>query len=249
MRKLIPRGLGWPAVVAALLLSMVPLLAQNLPQDMPWARQFGTARVDSANGVVALDGNLYVVGEVIGALPGQTAQGLNDRNAFVRLYDTNGKERWTRQFGSASAGNDVATSVAAFGVSVYVGGWTTGALAGQAKTGPNDNAFVAKYNIEGDAVWTRQFGTQSTVQALGVAADASGVYVAGAIDCCGSPFPGIVSTPGADAFLRKYDHEGTELWTQQFGAGDPDRATAVAVDGTGAYVIGSTGGNFAGPAA
>jgi len=62
MRRLIVGELGWPAVALALLLSMAPLLAKDRPQDMPWARQFGTARVDSANGVVALDGNLYVVG-------------------------------------------------------------------------------------------------------------------------------------------------------------------------------------------
>ena len=218
------------------------LVAQAPREEKSWAHQFGTTRPDQATGVVAVDGQVYVVGDVIGALPGQTAQGPNDRNAFIRRYDPDGKELWTRQFGSPAGAHDSATGIAVSGFAIYVAGWTSGVLADQQKVGTQDSAFVRRYNVEGDAVWTRQFGTEARVQALGVAADASGVYVTGSIDCCGFPFPGTLGTSGADAFLRKYDSEGNELWTRQFGTGDSDRATAVAVDGTGVYVIGVTGG-------
>ena len=46
------------------------------------------------------DGNVYVAGVTYGTLPGQTNSGNYD--AFVRKYDADGNELWTRQFGSAS---------------------------------------------------------------------------------------------------------------------------------------------------
>ena len=44
---------------------------------------------------------LYVAGFVTGLLPGQTGGGggAADVDAFVRKYDFNGNELWTRQFG------------------------------------------------------------------------------------------------------------------------------------------------------
>jgi len=74
-------------------------------QDILWTRQFGTSSSDLANGV-AIDGagNVYVVGQTEGALPGQT--GLGGRDAFVRRYDSLGNQLWTRQFGTR--GDDAA---------------------------------------------------------------------------------------------------------------------------------------------
>ena len=58
--------------------------------------QFGTPDSDYATGV-AIDGasNVYVVGDIQqGALPGQTSLGAAD--AYLRKYDGQGKEIWTR---------------------------------------------------------------------------------------------------------------------------------------------------------
>ena len=52
---------------------------------------------------------------------------------FVRKYDTDGKELWTRQFGSTSY--DYGYGVAVDGSGVYVAGYTTGALPGQTSAG------------------------------------------------------------------------------------------------------------------
>ena len=52
-------------------------------------------------------------------------------------------------------------------------------------------------------------------EAVGITVDSSGVYVAGGTD---GALPGQTSLGGTDAFVRKYDHQGNELWTQQFGS-------------------------------
>ena len=85
-------------------------------------------------------GNVYVAGLTEGALPGQTAAGGAD--SFVRRYDANGNEAWTRQFGTAA--HDVLRDVAVDGTgNVYVAGYTSGALPGQTAAG-SDDGFVRK---------------------------------------------------------------------------------------------------------
>ena len=63
---------------------------------------------------------------------------------------------WLRQFGSAD--HDAITSAVADRDGVVVVGWTSGALAGTALSGPKD-AFVRRYDSAGTVGWTSQFGT------------------------------------------------------------------------------------------
>ena len=97
-------------------------------------------------------------------------------------------------------------------------------------------AFVRKYAADGRELWTHQFGTQIFASANGVAADFSGsVYVAGQVD---GALPGHTNAGHNDAFLRRYDAGGHELWTRQFGTEGGDFATGVAVDSAGNIYVG-----------
>ena len=205
-----------------------------------WSREFGsmvTTAIDAATGVaVDGEGNIYVAGITLEALSGQTSAG--DKDAFLRKYAASGAELWTRQFGSPETDRAQGVAVDATG-NVYVGGETFGALPGQVSAGSRD-AFLRRYGSGGEEAWTRQFGSPGPDSILGVAVDGEGnVYVAGET---GGDLPGQVSAGRGDAFLRKYDPEGTESWTRQFGFLDSaDSANSVAVDADGnAYVAGST---------
>ena len=79
-----------------------------------------------------------------------------------------------------------------------------------------------------DLLWLRY---SSGTFAHAVAADSSGLYVAGV-------------TSGADAFLRKYVADGTVAWTREFGTSERDVANAVGIHPSGIYVVGSTSGTF-----
>jgi autotransporter-associated beta strand protein len=202
-----------------------------------WTRQFGTSGAAVAGVAVDASG-VYVVGDTRGTLPGQTSAGGQD--AFVRRYDADGNELWTRQFGTRGA--DVAFGVAVDASGVYVAGFTEGTLPGQTSAGFID-AFVRKYAADGNELWTRQFGTGGVDRAVGVAVDASGVYVAGFTE---GTLPGQASAGGFDAFVRRYDAAGNELWTRQFGSSGVDAAVGVAVDASGVYVVGRTDGTLPG---
>ncbi len=201
-------------------------------QSYLWARKFSTTVDDEAHGVATGPGGVYVVGFTSGSLSGQASAGGQD--AVVVKYSPAGDELWARQFGTSAS--DTLNAAATDATGVYVAGSTAGALSGSS-LGSVD-AFVRKYDPSGNVVWTRQFGTSSDDEALGIASDGTAVYVVGKTQ--GALAAG--SSPGADAFVRKYDANGNEVWTRQFGTGSTDDANGVAADTTGIYIVGRTNG-------
>jgi hypothetical protein len=121
-----------------------------------WTRQFGTAQADVAMDVATTrDGDVYVVGQTNGTLPGQPRAGESD--AYVRKYGGTGAELWTRQFGGGRA-SAAANVLVLPSEAVLVTGWVYGSLPGQASAGQYD-AFARLYRRDGDEQRTRQFGT------------------------------------------------------------------------------------------
>lgn len=151
------------------------------------------------------------------------------------------------QFGTG--GIDSVNAVASNSTGVFVAGTTgSAALIGADPTGNplvhagGTDVFVRKYNPDGTIAWTWQFGSAVNDEALGIAADANGVYVVGSTqgDLFGS------NAGGRDAFIRKFNNAGVPLWDRQFGSDGNDSAKAVAVDAGGVTVAGSTSGAFPG---
>lgn len=220
-----------------------------------WTRQFAGTQVETGFSILtdafdaAVDraGNVYVVGFVDnnGSLPGQVSAG--SRDAFVRKYDAAGIEVWTRQFGTASGDTATGIAVDVTGNS-YIVGRTSGMFAGQASAGSFD-AFVVKYDAAGNQVWIRQFGSSLQDRAERVALDAAGnIAVVGRAD---GTLPGETSAGGpSDAFIRVYDANGDERWTDQFGSSTTDRAFSVATAGDGSIIVGGSAlGSLPGQAA
>jgi hypothetical protein len=206
-----------------------------------WTRQFGSSASDFAWDVSVHETGIYVAGFAKAAVSGQTYAG-GPSDVVVRKYDFDGNEAWTRQFGTE--GDDTAQTggVAADDTGVYVSGSTDGALPGQSKAGDSD-AFVRKYDFDGNARWTRQYGTPGYDDAHGIAVFDGAAYVVG--NTYGA-LPGVTKQTHAgdgDAYIRRYDGEGTETWTLQTGTAGFEEFFGVFADETGVYVVG-----FEGPA-
>lgn len=230
------RSYSWKTVGRILLvLLFLSVFSTVFAQEILWIRQFGSEAVEYALGVATdAAGNVYIVGLTGGALPGQTRAGYVD--AFVRKYDATGNEVWTSQFGSVALDYAQGVAVDAAG-NVYVAGRTEGVLTDQPSAGKQD-AFVRKYDATGNELWTRQFGSAAHDSALGAAVDAEGnVYVTGETE---GVLPGQTHAGGgSDAFIRKYDTKGRELWTHQFGSAAHDGAQRAVIDAAGnIYVVG-----------
>ncbi len=147
------------------------------------------------------------------------------------------EEDWVRQFGtSEDDGHFGGGDIVKHSSGVYIVGSTDGTFADQLSSGGTD-AFVKKFDNDGNSLWTRQFGTPQDNLALSVAVDDTGVYIVGLTD---------VATGDADAFIQKFDHDGNQLWSDQFGTTSWDAANGVAADSSGVYVVGETEGELPG---
>ncbi len=220
----------------------LPVAAQS--PRIQWTRQNGTGAFDQGHAVGYGEFGVYVAGDTVGIFQGQSGAGGKD--AFISLHDESGNLKWIRQFGSTNNAEDVATGVAGDGSGAYVVGYTAGPLRSQSQAGGFDS-FIRKYDATGAELWTRQFGSLTDDYAYAVATHTSGVYVVGQVDCCAGALPGQPTTAGADAFVKKFGGDGNELWTRMISTSNTESALAVAVDGSGVYVAGTTTGELAGP--
>jgi hypothetical protein len=149
---------------------------------------------------------------------------------------------WTRLLGVAgvqTTGSRVAVDSSG---NSYVTGTTNGNLDGQILTGTRD-AFVIKYDINGNKQWTRlSKASSSETIGYGITVDASGnCYISGQT-YTGSAY---------HVFIVKFDSSGNMLWTRTagvaFGIGTYGRSLCVDASGN-VYVTGVTYGSFDGQA-
>jgi hypothetical protein len=143
--------------------------------------------------------------------------------AFVKKFTHDGVGEWSSDTPGDFA---FAYGVAADGAAVYVGGHKDG------------DAFIKKYDAATGAVfWIRQFGTAFNEYVYGLAKDATGVYVTGAIQ--GGSFPGYTFAGGTfDPFVAKVGHDGVLVWTHQFGTATDETPSGIAADGVNVYSTG-----------
>ncbi|MBU1509378.1 SBBP repeat-containing protein [Myxococcota bacterium] len=205
-----------------------------------WSRQWGSIGDDQSTGV-ALDaaGDVYVTGYVAGPLLGQTHAGSDD--AFLIKVSSDGDVLWARQWGTA--GDDTAYAVTIDAAdNVYVTGRTNGALDGEVNQGDFD-AFLTRFNTDGNTVWTRLWGSIDDERGHGVTTDASGfIYITGLTS---GSLDGLPLSGGDDVTLTKFGPGGLRLWSRQWGSPAEDRGYGVAADALGnVCVTGHTKGDL-----
>jgi serine/threonine protein kinase len=93
-------------------------------------------------------------------------------------------------------------------------------------------------------LWTHQFGSLSHDYLYTVSSLSDGAVVAGFTDAA---LPGQAFLGVRDAFVRKYDEGGAEVWTRQFGTADWDEVLGSTSDANdNIYVVGVTKGRLDG---
>ncbi|MBD1211906.1 MAG: SBBP repeat-containing protein, partial [Dolichospermum circinale Clear-D4] len=207
-----------------------------------WPVQFGTSGQDQNSGVSNdRAGSVFAAGYTNGAFAGNTNAGNYD--GYITKYNPDGSPAWIKQFGTSGTdyalgtGNDNAGNV-------YAAGYTNGAFTGATNLGSNDG-FITKYTAAGTLAWVKQFGTAADDTSVGISVDSNGnSYVIGKTY---GAFAGNVTQGAYDAYIAKYDTNGTQTWIKQFGTNQDDEAIGVSLDSNdNIYVLGATAGAFAG---
>ena len=208
--------------------------------DVVWVMDTADKGSDRALGV-AVDGNdLYVTGDFADTVSFNRTKitAVDGRDGFLLKLDaTSGDMQWIRHMGAL--GGDDAHDVAVAGGEVYITGYFFDSIQFEGDytlAGTGRDGYVARLSSEGTFGWATAFGGDQDVAALGIAADAAAVYVAGAI--------GNLPVGGGnevDALAAKFDaSDGAVQWIQTMGGASYDygRGIAVAGDGT-VHVAGS----------
>ena len=200
-----------------------------------WKMQLGGPAGDSPLGISAGPGDaIYVAGFTEGDLAGPNAGSADVW--LARIYP-DGSVVWQRQFGGELW--DRGFDATAFDGGVYVSGYTFGQIGDEPAPGGGD-AFVARFDSEGNRDWVVQFGTERTDWGQGSAlAPDGGLYVTGFTEGdLGGPNSG-----GRDAFVARLAADGRISWVRQFGSSGTDWTQGVDSDSEGnVYVAGLTDG-------
>lgn len=197
--------------------------------------------------------NLNPIG---GGLLTNASAGTSD--IFIAKYDSKGNCIWAKSLGRSD--NDQTSCIRADRKGhIYISGWyksdtidlNPGGLGGKFKNEASVDAFIAKYDVNGNFIWGRNIGGNLDDQAYSLGVDDTGnVYVTGYF---GNFRPGagtinfnIGGTGGTftsngryDIFLAKYDKNGNYAWGKALGGNANDYAYALTVDSTGnTYITG-----------
>lgn len=204
-----------------LMCSSVPLEAACLP-SLVWQDTYNAASnlFDHARAVkIDSDGSIVVVGYFIGT----------GSDWLIRKYNSGGTLLWERTYIGPSRNEPYDLAIDLEG-NIVVAGVESG--------GGGDNWSIRKYDSAGNLVWSRSYNSPADFndEAFGVAVDGNGNVVA-----VGYEYRTDLPPQGEDWLVRKYDGQGTLLWSRTYHRGS-EKAWGVAIDSNGSIVV--VGGEF-----
>ncbi|MGL4882256.1 MAG: SBBP repeat-containing protein, partial [Waterburya sp.] len=224
----------------------------NNTGNQEWVEQIGTAANDNGYGVdTDAEGNVYWLARTNGELEGENAGIGND--VVLSKYNAQGEQQWIRQFGSFGNDNPFVDPRVDSAGDVVIGGYTNDDLAApnaDTEIPPSADAWIAKYDSNGNEVWSEQFGTNEGDETFGLDIDSQdNIYTTGwTRGDLGAPNnPNDEGEATYDIWLAKYDTNGNQQWIEQFGTDDFDWSWDVATDSNdNLYATGWTLGDLAG---
>ncbi len=242
----------------------------DLEGSFQWAKTWGGEGYDDGPGV-AVDGtgHVYVAGmyasQTINFDPAGGSGGLGHPahdsgsivDVFLSKFDASGNFQWVRTWGGQGT-EDAMGLVAVDGLNnVYVAGRTAsvncdfnpGGTPDILSTNGGLDAFLSKFDSNGNFQWARTWGGSGNDDARGLAVDLAGtVYVAGVFSDTIDFDPGSSGVDNhssnglQEAYFSKFDSIGNFQWAKTWGGSGND-TSGVTVDRTdSAYAF----GNFVG---
>ncbi len=207
-----------------------------------WSKRFGDVNPNQIAYAVATDAsnNVLVAGSFLGTVNfgGSPLTTLGGDDIFLAKLDAGGDHVWSKRFGDAST-DQIARSIAIGPANtIVVAGWFAGTVnfgGSNLSSISGADVFVAKFEADGDHVWSQRFGGLGDQRLESVAVDGSGNvaltgYYDGTVDFGGGQ---LVSVANNDIFLAKLNAGGAHVWSERFGSSNNQWGESVAVDASG----------------
>ena len=184
-----------------------------------WSTLLGnTGHMTVSNGVASdADGSIYITGKT----DGNFHNNIQDVDAFVTKYNSNGVQQWTSLINVAGPNPKTTTEALAVTTDVdgniYITGYTNAALDGLPLPTSTNAMFVSKFSTSGALIWSKLLrgsgGSLPIIMGNGIVADSDdNVYITGMTMMnleVGQP---LITGTSTDSFVVKYDKYGSYQW-------------------------------------
>ena len=234
------------------------ILKLNSSGDYQWVKTWGGSGADVAISMDLDDnGNIYATGyfeNTVDFDPESSVSELTsngDLDIYMTKFDSNGNFQWANGFGST--GQDVGRSlVLDADNNVIFGGNYEETVDFNPGGGTNNynavtgiDAFVGKYNSDGDFIWVKTYGGAESDYCYNLSVDPSGnIITSGWYGATVDFDPGLgtnelTSNGLEDIYISKFDSDGNHLWVKSFGGTGAERSYSIVADEQYIYSSGS----------
>ena len=204
-------------------------------------------------------GNIYLTGSYNGVVdfdPSASSStlssylGANDQDAFFAKYDNSGSYLWAKSIGGvgspvgAESGCAISSDMAG---NVLLSGYfqitadfdpspATATLSASSLT--EFAMFVAKYDINGNYVWTKGIIGSANKIPKAMVIDNTNIYITGYFSGSADFDPAasvysLISAGNEDAFISKYDMNGNLVWANKIGGSGQESGNSLVLDASG----------------
>ncbi|NVB83825.1 MAG: hypothetical protein HOV81_35955 [Kofleriaceae bacterium] len=221
--------------------------------NVDWLWTAGGYDSDGVNAITATpDGGWVIGGSFSDSLAITTGSGpvniksKGGTDAILIKLAATGDTEWVKQFGGNyddtifHLGTDANGNIFVQGIFKDVANWGGQPL--KAGGGSDNDVVLAKYDRNGDHVWSQRFGNAFNEVAGGLSVDPSGhVTIAGSFENKGSISFGEgddhVSLGEADIYVARFTGDGKLEWAKSFGGDRVDVAADLATDSAGNSLV------------
>ncbi len=219
--------------------------------DVLWAKSVAGTEMDIAEKVVIdKNNNIYIAGQSVspsltfGTVTISNTSGY--QSPFVAKYNPDGNIIWAKN--AVCESNAFVNALAVDGnnnifVSGYFSGYSISFGGNIVYGGFNEDIYMTKYDSNGNVIWVKAEGGDYQDNCLSLSVDGSGnVYMAGTFSSSSITFGSTILTNAGlmDAFLVKYNNDGTVIWAKGAGGNSDDYPGGVTVEPNGdSYLIGT----------
>lgn len=159
------------------------------------------------------------------------------QNVLLAKFNPNGEVLWAKTFGGGAQKTAVGISVTPNGESVVTGSFLSAMQIGSSNYTTNglSDVFIAKYDSEGNPIWSTAFGGTQTDNGFAITCDDEGnIYAGGSfMQSMQVGSQSLTSNGEWDVYVAKFSPTGSLVWANSFGGSLNDRLNGLLVDGQG----------------
>lgn len=215
--------------------------------DFCWVKTGGGTPNDNGYDIVVdAAGNSYITGALrgTGIIDNVILQSAGGADGFIVKYNSAGTLQWAARFGSADDDIGLSLDLDDNG-NIYVSGYFSGTATfgnNTVTTSGTWDAFLAKYDANGNNIWVNRMGGTSLDYSFHMGVDDNkNIYAVGTT--WSDPFVigthTITSYGSNDIFVAKFDSVGSVQWVSHCGGTSAESANSLSIDETGnVYIAG-----------